>query len=78
MQVLKLSPAQITANIKKMNEVECLQETEYETIKDFYNQYKVIDESHAFKERIISEESNFNKLRSQHPFRHDVINYITQ
>lgn len=78
MQVLKLSPAQITANIKKMNEVACLQETEYETIKDFYNQYKVIDESDAFKERIISEESNFNKLRSQHPIRHDVINYITQ
>ena len=77
MQFLRMSSDQIMANLKKINEVACLQETEYESIKDFYNQYPVLDESINFKDKVLSEQSDFNRLRFQHPIRHDVTNFIT-
>ena len=75
MQFLKMRPNQITANLNKINEIACLQETEYQTIKDFYYQYPVLDESVVFKDKILSEQSDFNHMRSQHSIRHDVTHF---
>jgi hypothetical protein len=51
-----------------------LEESKYKTIKDFYDQYAVLNESNFFKIKI-SLGNDFNYLRSLHPERRDLTSF---
>ena len=74
MHFLKMSSTEISANLKKIDQIISLEESKYKTIKDFYDQYAVLNESNFFKIKI-SLGNDFNYLRSLHPERRDLTSF---